>query len=67
VNEQIVLAQLFGKGVVLERTANLDGLKDSRYHAVGDQKNYAVVWGQFTEKKMTQVALYWNNPQDSGL
>jgi len=60
VNKQIVLAQLFGKGVAVEQTATLDGdgPKGSPYHVVGDDNNYAVVWGpfKFTGKKI-QVAL----------
>jgi len=67
VKEQIVLAQLFGKGVVLEKTVNLDGPKSGPYHVVGDEKDNAIVWGPFTEKKIIQVALYWNNPHNSAL
>jgi len=67
VKEQIVLAQLFGKGVVLEKTVTLDGPKSGPYHVVRDEKDYAIVWGPFTEKKMIQVALYWNNPHNSAL
>jgi hypothetical protein len=60
------LAQLFGKGVAVEQTATLDGPKDSPYHVVGDDNNYAVVWGPFTGKKI-QVALYWINSSGNGL
>lgn len=61
------MAQLFGKGVTVEKTANLDGLKDSPYHVVDDDNNYAVVWGPFEEKKKIQVALYWINSKGNGL
>ena len=66
-NEQIVIAQLFGKGVSVETTATLDGKKGNPYHVVGDDKNYALVWGPFTEKKTIQVALYWTNSSGKGL
>ena len=61
------MAQLFGKGVTVEKTATLDGPKESPYHVVGDDKNYAVVWGPFTEKKKIQVCIYWTNSKDNGL
>jgi len=67
VNEQLVVAQLFGKGVSVETTATLDGTKGNPYHVVGDDKNYAVVWGPFTEKKTIQVVLYWKNTSGKGL
>ena len=57
-NEQIVFAQLFGKGVVLEKTATLDGPKGSPDNVVDHEKNYAIVWGPFEEKKKFRVALY---------
>ena len=67
VNEQVVVAQLFGKGVSLEQNATLDGPKDSPYHVVGDDKKHTIVWGPFAEKKKIQVALYWTNSKGNGL
>jgi len=66
-NEEIVVAQLFGKGASFEKTATLDGPKDRPYHVAGHKNHYAVVWGPFTEEKTIQVALYWTNSSAKGL
>jgi len=67
VNEQLVFVRLFGNGDIVEETATLDGEKDSPYHVVGDEKNYAIVWGPFRDRKRIQVALYWTNSSGKGL
>jgi len=67
VNEQVIVAQLFGKGVSFEQNTTLNRPKDSPYHVVGDDKKHAIVWGPFVEKKKIQVALYWTNSKGNGL
>jgi len=61
------MAQLFGKEIPAEKTEYLDGKRDSPYHILNSNDNYAIVWGPFTEKKHIQVALYWSDSNDSGL
>jgi len=58
-NEQAVSVTLSGKETSSNQQAILYGPIGGPYHVLDDKKNYAVVWGPFTEEKTIQVSLFW--------